>query len=248
MASPSKLVAVFAILIIPSRLPSQTHETPPPNSAPRPVQSAVMVSCGIEARSDDSCNPSPWWESICRIGGPACNMPRHSIFAFGGLYTRGSMGDTADIFNVTYDDHHYIGALGYQRYFWSSRHFNLGLEIGVGARFNDDTGHVTGELWGGPVLRYDGIVVADRINVIPSLTAGLSVVNESIGHERTREINRHGEATLLFYLGPEIAISHVARPNFEIFYRLHHRCGCNRNLGHLSEGYNANCVGVRIRF
>jgi hypothetical protein len=29
---------------------------------------------------------------------------------------------------------------------------------------------------------------------------------------------------------------------------LHHRCGANGTLGDLSEGYNANVIGVRFKF
>ncbi|MCI0378747.1 MAG: hypothetical protein L0215_14155 [Gemmataceae bacterium] len=154
------------------------------------------------------------------------------------------MGHTADVFNVTYDDNYVIG-LGYQCYPWSAHNFHLGGEIGLANRFGDA---YTAEVWAGPTLRYDGIRLADLLRITPSMTAGFSAVTESMGHERVRENAKRGEASFLFYLGPEIAVSSPAYSNIEVFYRLHHRCGGHRTLGHLSEGYNANVVGLRLRY
>ncbi len=154
------------------------------------------------------------------------------------------MGHTADVFNVTYDDNYVIG-LGYQCYPWSADDWHLGGEIGVANRFGNS---YSAEVWFGPTLRYDGILLCDFLRITPSMTAGLSAVTESMGHERTREITRQGDASFLFYLGPEIAISAPAYSNIEVFYRLHHRCGGGQTLGNLSEGYNANVIGLRLRF
>jgi hypothetical protein len=171
-------------------------------------------------------------------------VPFESIFIFGGQYTKGSMGDTADIFNVTYDNKYVIG-LGYQRFPWSSRYFYWGWEVGTAARFG---GEYSQEFWGGAVCRHHGFTIGDLVTITPALTAGFSVVTDTMGHEAHREITRGGDATFLFYLGPEIILSSPSHPNVEIFWRLHHRCGGGRTLGNLSEGYNANCLGIRWKF
>jgi len=182
----------------------------------------------------------PFWSSCCECD----DQPFETLFLFGGQFTKGAMGKTADLFNVTYDDNWIIG-LGYQRFPWARRRVYLGCEIGVAARFGDRT---SAEIWAGPAIRHRGINCFDRLTITPSLTAGFSAVTESQGFERHREIGREGDAAFLFYLGPEFAFSSCKCPNTEVFYRLHHRCGANGTLGDLSEGYNANVIGVRFKF
>jgi hypothetical protein len=154
------------------------------------------------------------------------------------------MGDTTDVLRAPYD-HNAIVGLGYQHYRWSLGYLLLGWEVGVAGRFG---GNDSAEFWSGPTMRYDGFVLANLVRIAPSFTAGFSVVTASMGIERDRELAHHGSANILFYLGPEIAISTVAHPNIELFYQLHHRCGANGTLGELREGYNANVIGLRFRF
>jgi hypothetical protein len=154
------------------------------------------------------------------------------------------MRDATNVFGAAYDGN-YIGGLGYQRYCWSSGHFHLGFEMGVAGRGDDG---YSVEFWGGPTLRYEGIVLAGQLRITPSFTAGFSAVTEAMAIERHRERVYDGDATLLFYLGPEIAISTTAHPNVELFYRLHHRSGGDGTLGGLREGYNANVLGLRFRY
>jgi hypothetical protein len=249
MASLPRFVVVLAILLLPSRLLSQVQET---TQAPAPeAPAAAVVPChAVESCAEDlCCDPSccrPWWEAFCRLGDVSpCGPPRESVFIFGGLYTRGSMGDTLDVFNVTYDTGNVLAAIGYQRYHWTTGRFHWGWEIGLAGRFGDGE---SVEVWGGPTVRHEGIVFAERLILRPSLTAGLSAVTETMGHEHHREMTRKGDATFLFYLGPEFALSTTRYPNVEFFYRLQHRCGARRTLGGLSEGYNANVGGLRFRF
>jgi hypothetical protein len=247
MASLSKFVVILAILILPSRLLSQVHETREQAPAPQPAQTAAVPLDECEVRADDLCCRRPWWDPFgFASAGLDPGTPRESIFVFGGHFTRRSMGHTFDVFNVTYDDGNWLGALGYQRYHWSSpHHFHWGWEVGLAGRFGDGESI---EVWGGPTVRHDGITIANRFMIKPSLTAGLSAVTEAMGHELRRQVGRKGDASFLFYLGPDFSIATTRNPNVEFFYRLHHRCGARRTLGGLSEGYNANVVGVRFRY
>jgi hypothetical protein len=175
---------------------------------------------------------------------PPEGPPKHSLFVFGGMLTTGSMGDTLDIFNVTYDQN-YVIALVYQRYLVSTGGFHWGWEVGTAGRYSD--GH-SQEFWGGATVRHNGITLLNFLRIMPSATAGFSIVTDTMGHEVNRERARKGDGTFLYYLGPEFAAALTSHPNIEMFYRLHHRCGGGGTLGHMREGYNANVVGLRIRF
>jgi hypothetical protein len=227
-------VVLLALLALPSPLFGQVREL----SEPEPAQQSLTQTAlqETEDRTDGGCLWSPCCEIDCQ--------PIQSIFVFGGQFTKRSMGNTADMFNVEYDDNYIVG-LGYQRFPWTLRRFYFGWEIGVAGRFGDLT---SAELWGGAALRHRGITFFDRLTVTASFTAGFSAVTEAQGFEHHREISRDGDASFLFYLGPDIALSIPAFPNTEFFYRLHHRCGANGTLGDLSEGYNANVIGVRFKF
>jgi hypothetical protein len=104
------------------------------------------------------------------------------------------------------------------------------------------------ETWGGLVLRNRGVTLGDWLTISPALTFGLSGVTEPIGQESVRETNHNGDATWLFYLGPEIAFSLPKHPRWELVYRLHHRSGASSLLGGMAEGHNANTLGLRWRF
>lgn len=157
---------------------------------------------------------------------------------------------------ISYDNS-IVGA-GYQRQFYRYGGFTLGGEIGIADRFGNyaqccnpvvlsSSTLNSGELWFGPVLRYDGIVLFN-VRVIPGITVGFSATTDSIGVERQREINDNGNARFLGYLGPELAFSPLDASQLEIFLRVQHRSGANRLLGNLMEGYNANVLGLRYRY
>jgi hypothetical protein len=57
-----------------------------------------------------------------------------------------------------------------------------------------------------------------------------------------------GDPTFLFYLGPELAFRHRARPDWEFVYRLHHRSGGWYTFGNMKGGNNAQVFGLRKRF
>lgn len=251
MGSVNRFVVLIAVLILPSRLFAQVYEPIPQQITLQPVPAAAEPAQEAAAPADDlSHSRSAWPASCCAHDDPACHVPFESVFVFGGQYTKRSMGNTADAFNVTYDNKYAI-AVGYQRFPWSSQHFYWGWEVGTASRFGGD---FTQEFWGGPAVRHHGFAIGDMLTITSALTGGFSIVTDTMGHEAYREVTRHGDptwrgdATFLYYLGPEIILSTPSRPDVEIFYRLHHRCGGGRTLGDLTEGYNANCLGVRWKF
>ena len=144
-----------------------------------------------------------------------------------------------------YEDNYIFGA-GYQRFLGDPNGLRYGLEVGLAGRFG--YGEASLEAWGGVVARYD-MTFFDTIKVGSALTIGLSVVTNTMpGHEREREAGRHGDATLLFYLGPEVSVSHVDNPNLEVFLRLHHRSGAWTTLGKMTGVMDATAVGIRYHF
>jgi hypothetical protein len=198
----------------------------------------------------------------------------NSLLVFGGAMSTVNFGSTLffDTFPVftgsiggrKYDN--FIAGGAYQRDWYSfGSGFVIAGEIGIADRFGhyavccDPSGPGqtvltsgivnSGELWFGPAIRYESLVLFDALRVIPGITAGLSATTNSIGKERQRELTTAGgDARFLGYLGPEIAFSWVTAPQWELVIAMHHRSGANGTLGHLMEGYNANVAGLRYRF
>ena len=195
--------------------------------------------------------------------------PDDSIFFFAGRLSTSNMGSSATFNTIAVDttltppyyDNYIVGAAYQHRFRELGSGFVLGGEIGVADRFGhylvccgdklvtqtvtSSDIHHSGELWFGPTIRYESFVLFDQLRITPGLTAGFSLTTNSIGVERGKELERDGNARLLFYLGPEIAFSTVSMPNIELVLRLQHRSGALGTLGHLNEGYNANVVGLR---
>jgi hypothetical protein len=169
----------------------------------------------------------------------------HAVFAFGGAMVDGNMLEAANPFGVGYEDHPIFG-IGYQFFPYSFGSLSLGLEAGLAGRFG---GNSNAEFWGGVVGRYDGIEIANTLRITPAFTFGISHVTETLeGRERENEEERDGDASTLFYLGPELSFSTVSRPELEVFWRLHHRSGAWGTLGDMHGGSNANVIGVRYKF
>ena len=187
-----------------------------------------------------------------------------SIFVFGGALSTTSLGSTLK-FNldhpansIKYDN--YIAGAAYNHDFYRLGFgFTLGAEVGIADRFGNYALCCTtviksssllnsGELWGGPRISFDGFVLFDTIRIAGAVTTGLSFTTNSIGVERDRELANNGSARVLFYFGPEISISMVNHPEWELVYREQHRSGANGTLGRMREGYNANVFGVRYKF
>src|SRR5687768_2223567 len=104
MTPPSKFVVLFAILVLPSRLLGQVHETPKQPTAPLPVPAGAVSPHQAGTHAEELPHGQSCWAAFnCTGESPACHTPRQSVFIFGGHLTKRSMGDTADVFNVTYD-------------------------------------------------------------------------------------------------------------------------------------------------
>ncbi|MGV1948180.1 MULTISPECIES: hypothetical protein [Agrobacterium] len=168
-----------------------------------------------------------------------------AIFGFGGVLTKEDMLKSAALIPVDYEKNAIQGG-GYQFYPYRIGNVKLGGEIGVAVRFGKG---FTGEVWAGPVARYDKIRLGERLFVSPSFTAGLSLVSDAQpGRERQEEIKDNGNANVLFYLGPEINVSFSEESSTEFFWRLHHRSGGGKTLGNMKGATNANVFGVRYKF
>lgn len=168
-----------------------------------------------------------------------------AIFGFGGALTKEDMLKSAALFPVEYERNAILGG-GYQIYPYRIGNVKLGGEIGVAARFGKG---FTGEVWVGPVARYEQIRLGERLFITPSFTAGLSLVTDAQrGREREQEIKDDGNANVLFYLGPEINVSFSEDSSTEFFWRLHHRSGGGKTLGNMKGATNANVFGVRYKF
>jgi hypothetical protein len=169
----------------------------------------------------------------------------NSLFLFGGGLTRGNLGETARFSDVRYEDNHILGVAYSRDLVLLPARFSLAAEIGAANRFGD--GGSSFEGWVGPQLRHRGVELGP-LTIRVAVTAGISVVQGPIGIEIERELEVRGDATTLFYLGPEVSLSMSQWPNVELVYRLHHRSGALGTLGGLEEGHNANVLGVRARF
>jgi len=107
-----------------------------------------------------------------------------SVYVFGGRYTENNTGRSALPFTADYENN-YLLAVAYSR---DLRNLDWKIVTGLETGFACRLGHrFTGELWGGIFFRHHGINIADMMMIKPSITAGISIVNNSIGTERVRE-------------------------------------------------------------
>lgn len=169
-----------------------------------------------------------------------------AFFGLGGAYIAGYFNDM--IWHPLGND--YFGDLllgfGYQKFFFVDPNgISLGAEIGAGARWGVSA--PSAELWTGGVVRYGGIKLFDKLRVSPAVTVGFSYVTGTTLPEAERETGSGDSAGLLFYLGPEINLSLVDKPEWEMFARIQHRSGLYGTLADI-DGANALSVGLRHRF
>lgn len=183
--------------------------------------------------------------AVCCPGRAADALFRKdSIFVFGGVYSSGNMGQSLNPF-YKHENAFILGA-AYRREFADfGPYLVLGAEAGLGGRFG---GAGSAEFWAGPTIRLRGIPIGSEISLSPGMIVGLSAVTSPLGIERQRELEHNGgNATLLFYLAPELALQFTKWPNAELVYRLHHRSGLYNALGKMQEGSNAHVLGLRWR-
>lgn len=167
-----------------------------------------------------------------------------NVFVFGGPFTTGHFEDTFLLWEDHYESNFFAG-VGYQRFLYAYGSFKLGVEAGAGVRFG--AGEPTSaELWGGAVARLTTFSLGG-LEVSPSITFGLSAVTDTIGVETTRADANNATTGVLYYLGPEIAVSSADHPEWEGFLRVQHRSGGYGTITNL-DGSNAATVGIRYRF
>jgi hypothetical protein len=162
----------------------------------------------------------------------------------GGAFTTGYFGNAFRFWENHYESNFFAGA-GYQRFLWAHEGgFKLGVEAGLGLRMGDRS---SVEAWLGAVGRFD-VFELGEFNITPSLTFGLSVVSDTIGTE-TQRAQQLGldSVPVLFYMGPEIAVSNDGLPNIEAFGRVQHRSGGFGTIAPI-DGSNAAVLGVRYKF
>lgn len=176
----------------------------------------------------------------------AAEADDQSVFVFGGRYHTGHMEHILNPlgrFGLDYEDN-YVAGGGYQQFFLENGDLRFGVE--AGAAIGAGVDGARGEVWGGLVGRYEGLEFGE-INVAPSLTLGASAITNTIGTESNR-VAPGADPHVLFYIAPEIAVSHDSHPETEVFFRIHHRSGAWGTLNGMGDGHNASTVGVRWKF
>ena len=188
---------------------------------------------------------------------------KQSVFGFAGRTNSGNLGDTFAFGTrapqaIFYDN--YIVGAAYQRDFFQ---FNSGVLIGAEVGLADRFGHYSiccdtisysnnvtqsAELWGGVSFRHQGVALFDAVRISPGFVFGLSAISNPIGQEGLHQIDHHGSAKVLFYLGFDLAFALADLPNTELVFRIQHRSGAYGTLGGMKEGNNANVIGIRQRF
>lgn len=179
------------------------------------------------------------------LAGPAMaeSGNEQNVFVMGGPFTSGYFSDAFLVWEDHYESNFFAG-VGYQYFMYEhSGGFKLGAEAGLGVRVGDRS---SAELWAGLVGRVDMFQFGD-IRITPSITAGFSVVTDTIGVETQRADKLGHDIPFLYYLGPEIAVSHVAYPGFEAFGRIHHRSGGFGTIAEI-DGSNAVVLGLRLKY
>jgi hypothetical protein len=165
-----------------------------------------------------------------------------NVFIFAGRFQDEWVWETAAFWRPHYEDNYFVGA-GYQTFVAElPANFHLGVELGVGLRVG---AQASAEIWTGAVLKNDGVTIGD-VTISPAITGGISMVSDTIGVETERAASIERNVPVLFYMGPEIALSHADFPDLELFARIHHRSGGYGVIAEI-DGSNAATVGLRFK-
>jgi hypothetical protein len=225
----------------------------------------IILLAGSNARAGDLPVPAPIEPSFLALANPS--EKANGVVVFGGPLSTRALKSTL-MFDLDYSvgqgkgmnyDNYFVGA-AYDRDFWHPGYgFTLGAEVGIGDRF----GHYyiccdlviksasilnSPEVWAGPRVSFDGIVIGNTVRVAAAATFGFSFAASALGREREAVYVWDGNAQFLFYMGPELSLSLVDHPDWELVSRVQHRSGGGGMLGKIREGYNANTVGLRYKF
>lgn len=175
---------------------------------------------------------------------PSLSQLDEAVFFFAGRFHSDFFGASWNPFTAPYENNYVLGG-GYQKTFWDfGNDFRMGGEAGLALRVGDST---SWEGWGGVFARYDGLVLGNTLRISPSITAGISVVSGTIGVETQKVKDLGRPDTVLYYLGPELNLSLVDHPNWEVFWRIQHRSGGWGTLANI-DASNAEVVGIRYKF
>jgi hypothetical protein len=189
----------------------------------------LWLASGLPARGQDAVNTDR----------RDLTFRKDSVLLFAGTFGTGNMSQSAIPF--AHRDDSYIVGGAYGRDLWVSPwNFVFTTEIGVAGRFD---GGASAEIWGAGGFRQRVSIGVARLSL--GLFVGLSAISDPTDIERAREIRKDGDATLLFYFTPELALQLAYWPQLELVYRLHHRSGLFQTLGNLREGANAHVLGLR---
>jgi hypothetical protein len=168
---------------------------------------------------------------------------KDSVMVFGGVFSSGNMSQAAVPFSRS-ENNYMVGAVLHRHIADLPWYFVFGAEVGVAGRFGE---REAVEAFTALNLRFWGLRFGNWVTIAPGLSAGFSVVSDTLGVERQREIVRGGNATLLFYLQPEISLMFHQWPGTELVLRLHHRSGAYGTLGKMHDGANVHTIGLRWR-
>jgi hypothetical protein len=209
---------------------------------------AVLGIAGALALSFQQSTPSAYAQTP---GCSECDRDRNAgVLVFGGVMTESDFPSITNLpFYSSYEDNYIAGVALSRDFVDLGLGFHFGGEVGLAARFGDGS---SAEIWAGPSLRFDGIDIGPA-TISAGLTVGFSYVTDTIGRERDVEIQNNGDATLLYYAGPEIAVSLDAVPDTEFVVQTHHRSGGLNvpwlpTINNMPNTSNANTFGVRKRF
>lgn len=174
---------------------------------------------------------------------PPAASSNQNVFIIGGPFSKDFFGDTIAFWDNAYEDN-FFGGIGYQYFFYNHpRGLKFGVEAGAGLRLGQ---RASAELWAGGVARVD-FEIGD-ITIAPALTVGISAVTDTTGVETERAAEAGFSALpILFYLGPEVSLSHKAVPNLELLARVQHRSGGFGTIAPV-DGSNAAVIGLRYKF
>jgi hypothetical protein len=225
----------------------------------------IVLLSTFKAEAADLLPPAPVEPPFWALANPS-DRP-NGVVVFGGPLSTRALASTL-MFDLDYSigqgkgmnyDNYFIG-VAYDRDFWRLGYgFTLGAEVGIGDRF----GHYyiccdlviksasilnSPEIWAGPRLGFDGVVIGNTVRLAGALTFGFSGAASALGRERQAVYSWDGNAQFLFYLGPEFSVSLVDHPDWELVSRVQHRSGASGLLGKIREGYNANTLGLRYKF
>ena len=100
---------------------------------------------------------------------------------------------------------------------------------------------------GGVSFRHQGVALFDTVRISPGFVFGLSAISSPIGQEGLHQIDHHGSAHVLFYLGFDLAFALATLPNTELVLRIQHRSGAYGTLGGMKEDHTATfLIGVIV--